>query len=79
MATKKKIVSKKKKQNSSSTKTILPKPKLCPLQTKKPEEKKSIHHATGVISEQESYPKGVYQFPKEIIQSHIPQYNDAIL
>ena len=72
MAAKKKV----KKQNSSSTKTILPKPKLYPLSDKKPEEKKSIHHAAGIISEQESYHEGVYQkFPKEVIQSHIPQYN----
>ena len=49
LAAKKKTVSKKKKQNSSAnSKTILPQPKLYPLSSKKPEEKKSIYHAAGV-------------------------------
>jgi len=79
---KKKIVSKKKKQNSSAkSKTRLPQPKLYPLSNKKPTQKKSIYHAAGVMSSEDTatttpYHEGVYQkFPKEVIQSHIPQYN----
>jgi len=82
LAAKKKSVSKNKKKQNSSIKTDLPQPKLYPLSNKKPsvENKKSIYHAVDVMSsEQESQPayhEGVYQkFPKEIIQSHIPQYN----
>jgi len=77
---KKKKVSKKKKQNSF-TKTNLPQPKLYPLSSKKPaQKKKQIYHAAGVMSSESDtttpYHEGVYQkFPKEIIQSHILQYN----
>jgi len=84
LASAKKGKSKKKIKQNSSTKTILPQPKLLyPLSNKKPsaENKKSIFHAVGVMSTQQEtqttpYHEGVYQkFPKEIIQSHIPQYN----
>jgi len=75
LATKKKSPSKQKKSKQNSS---IPQPKLYPLSSKKPTDKKNIFHAVGVIkTEQESqYHEGVYQkFPKEIIQSHIPQYN----
>jgi len=61
---KKKKVSKKKKQNSF-TKTNLPQPKLYPLSSKKPaQKKKQIYHAAGVMSSESDttapYHEGVY-------------------
>ena len=45
-----------------------------------PAQKKQIFHAAGVMSSENNtttpYHEGIYQkFPKEVIQSHIPQYN----
>jgi len=79
LAAKKKTV---KKRNSSITnkKTILPKPKLYPLSSKKPEQQKRVSYpAAAIIStEQEAnaYHQGMYsKFTPEQIKSHIPQYN----
>jgi hypothetical protein len=46
LAAKKKTV--KEKNSSTNKKTTLPQPKLYPLSSKKPTEKKSIYHAVGV-------------------------------
>ena len=76
MASKRKL---RKKQNTSTKQnTSVPKPKLYPLSSKKPEEKhKRIFHAVGVMkTEQESYHDGMYsKFSPEQIANHIPQYN----
>ena len=80
MASAKKKIAKKQNSSTSSKKTILPQPKLYPLSSKKPAQKKQIYHAAGVMSSEDykatPYHEGVHQkFPKEVIQSHVPQYN----
>jgi hypothetical protein len=75
LTAKKKTV--KKRISSTNKKTVLLKPKLYPLSSKKPTEKKSIYHAVGVMkTEQESYHNGMYsKFTPEQIATHIPQYH----
>ena len=70
-------------RNTKSKSTIVPQPKLYPISNKKPDAtKKRPFHAVGVLkTEQESatatpYHEGIFsQYPQEVIQSHIPQYN----
>lgn len=68
------------KKNTSKQNTSVPQPNLYPLSSKKPEKRKSVYHAVGVLkTEQESktpYHEGVYtSFSPEQIRTHIPQYN----
>lgn len=73
------MVSKKKTaKKNSSTKSV--ESKLYPISSKKPETRKQIFHAVGVMqTEQEAstpYHQGIYQqFTAEQIKTHIPQYN----
>jgi hypothetical protein len=74
---KKSSPSTKKKQNSS---TDIPKPKLYPLSSKKPEEKKKPrpYHAAGVLNSAEEptdYTTGSFQkYSPEVLRTHIPKY-----